>query len=267
MSRTLVIEWRACTYAGYTRRGTVGPFDLHCGDEHWSAKLDGWGTHEGKATSIHEARETAVSRCRELLAAIDPEIELVDPATREAFECELGADGEPADSVAALIAAALARHPYHRPSAEMLDDARALARKEAGDAIAAAERAAERAASIVRSVLDDYAADVLALQAECTWVSGRYSIAYDRLREYAMTGALSEVAGLVDAATAPASSLIDDAWTDRRVRALYYLLLATDPKHSAECARRARNEFERYRALTGEKQNAPAEAEASSSQR
>lgn len=258
MSKTLVIEWRALTYAGYTRRGTVGPFDLHCGDEHWSAKLDGWGTREGRATSIHEARETAVSRCRELLAAIDPEIKLVDPATREAFECELGADGEPADSVASLIAAALARHPYHRPSAEMLDDARVLARQEAGDAIAAAERAA----AIVRSVLDDYAADVLALQTECTWVSGRYGIAYDRLREYATTGDLSEVADIVSAATAPASSLIDDAWTDRRVRALYYLLLATDPKHSAECARRARNEFERYRALTGETQNAPAEAEA-----
>lgn len=125
-----MIKWVACMYANVFRRGTVGPFVLHCGDDSWSVRLNGWGTREGKATSIHEAREIAVSRCRELLAAIDPEINLVDPATREAFECELGADGESADSVAALIAAALARHPYHRPSAELIEAARVLLAQE-----------------------------------------------------------------------------------------------------------------------------------------
>lgn len=127
---TIELHWQAYTYSGARRICTAGPFMLHVGDDNWSTRftVDGMGAIDcgGDASSIHEAHAAAVAAVERIARAIDPHVVIRDHGTREAFECRIGADREPADTVEELLAAALARRAEWRPSESLIAQARAL---------------------------------------------------------------------------------------------------------------------------------------------
>jgi hypothetical protein len=129
------LHWEAYTYSGARRICIAGPFMLHVGDDNWSTRLtvDGVGAIDcrGDASSIHEAHEAAVAAVERIARTIDPHAVIRDHGTREAFECRIGADHEPADTVEELLAAALARREEWRPSAALIAQARALIKSSA----------------------------------------------------------------------------------------------------------------------------------------
>ncbi len=124
------LHWKAYTYSGAHRICVAGPFMLLVGDDNWSTRFTVAGTGSincgGDASDIHEAHAAAVAAVERIARTIDPHAVIRDHGTREAFECQIGADHEPADTVEELLAAALARREEWRPSAALIAQARAL---------------------------------------------------------------------------------------------------------------------------------------------
>lgn len=109
----LHLHWETCTYAGFRRVARGGPFTVHIGNEGWSGDArfgdDGGLQWAGNASNIHDAAQDARAWVERIARHIDPTAVVVDHATPESRECTLGMGGEPADSVAQIVAAAAAR--------------------------------------------------------------------------------------------------------------------------------------------------------------
>lgn len=99
-------------------------------------------------------------------------------------------------------------------------------------------RAAQRAG--ILAVMVGYEPDLSGQTAD------RYTKALAALRAFCDGGPLPEA--WVSEATAPASELIDEAYRSLRVRAIYYLLIATHPERNAAMVASATECLERLRA-------------------
>lgn len=146
---TIDLHWQGYTYSGARRVGKAGPFALYVGDDYWSWSFvfgESRTSGSGEARDIHEARAAVVQRITEIVHAIDPTAVILDHATREAFECPIGVDLDPADTAAQLFDAALKRRPEFQPPKAMLDAAWVIVNNES-DRLASERRDALIAAS------------------------------------------------------------------------------------------------------------------------
>lgn len=91
------------------------------------------------------------------------------------------------------------------------------------------ERTEPEACEPLRRLLAEYYLEIGTLCNDSEF--GRYSKAQDALGEFTQSGKIPT--RWIEEATAPASQMVDDAYRDRRVRAVYYLLHAIKSRRPA----------------------------------